>query len=171
MGCDIHCYIEYAHPGQQDEELYWNNFGGRINPGRDYDMFEIIAGVRGNMDQLFAPKGLPEGMLGWMTDFDAHMMINDELAMRGSENYVTLQQAESWGGVIRNSDDKPCKVSHPDWHNHSWLTYDELAQAIAHYILNKTEWPYSVEWDAILAVMRAFKERDISTRLVFWFDN
>lgn len=41
MGCDIHCYVEF-----QDYREHWNSFGGRVNPGRDYDTFKKLAGVR-----------------------------------------------------------------------------------------------------------------------------
>ena len=45
MGCDIHLYIEYknkkvAFDGYKDN---WHSFGQRINPGRNYAMFALMA--------------------------------------------------------------------------------------------------------------------------------
>ena len=56
MGCDIHCYIEYKPAGSDD----WSDFGGRINPGRNYDLFAKLAGIR-NYDEI-TPIAKPRGM-------------------------------------------------------------------------------------------------------------
>lgn len=58
MGCDIHCYIEYKPAGSDD----WSDFGGRINPGRNYDLFAKLAGIR-NYDEIepvAKPRGYPK---------------------------------------------------------------------------------------------------------------
>ena len=55
MGCDIHCYIEY----KKKNDDHWRSFGGRINPGRNYTLFGVMAGVR--CDGLLYPlRGFPE---------------------------------------------------------------------------------------------------------------
>lgn len=61
MGCDIHVYVE----SRPDPATAWTPFGGRINPGRDYRLFNLIAGVRADEDSpapLFTLRGLPEGL-------------------------------------------------------------------------------------------------------------
>jgi hypothetical protein len=63
MGCDIHMFIEYS-PYEGQGGRSWRSMGGRYNPGRDYDMFEVMAGVRGDA-AVFEPRGVPEGHLSW----------------------------------------------------------------------------------------------------------
>lgn len=51
MGCDIHAYIEIKVDGA------WLHYGpAEIN--RDYDLFEYMAGVRGEVQDC-PPRGLP----------------------------------------------------------------------------------------------------------------
>ena len=56
MGCDIHLYIE-SKTGLGD--FGWESFGGRIDVGRNYELFGLLAGVRGTREALVAPRGLP----------------------------------------------------------------------------------------------------------------
>lgn len=53
MGCDIHMHIEVKLDGA------WQHYGApRVN--RNYDLFEKLAGVRGDAENAIAlPKGLP----------------------------------------------------------------------------------------------------------------
>lgn len=174
MGCDIHCYIEYSNWTDREGEPYWQCFGGRYNPGRDYTMFDILAGVRGEEHTLFEPRGIPKGKLSYEVEGDLYCYVNDEYA--GQDGYVSTENAEAWARhgseLINDADGKITRVEHPDWHSHSWLTCDEVAQVIARYITDTgSDYPYAIGWDAILAAMRAFEERDCKTRLVFWFDN
>ena len=51
MGCDIHAFIEIKVDGT------WHHYGpAKIK--RDYDLFEYMAGVRGEV-QNWPPRGLP----------------------------------------------------------------------------------------------------------------
>lgn len=46
MGCDIHCIVEYKH--LKFKQIPWDSFGFySINPGRNYEWFANLAGVRG----------------------------------------------------------------------------------------------------------------------------
>lgn len=67
MGCDIHVFVEYGTYVDREGNQSWNCVGGRWNPGRDYHMFAIMAGVRdyGDGNMLFEPRGVPEGRLSW----------------------------------------------------------------------------------------------------------
>ncbi len=54
MGCDIHVFIEYSRKPELEKSTgrrFWDNFGARFNPGRDYLMFALLAGVRGTYDK------------------------------------------------------------------------------------------------------------------------
>ena len=48
MGCDIHLYIEYKSKKTEFDgyDYGWQSFGGRINHGRNYAMFSLMANDR-----------------------------------------------------------------------------------------------------------------------------
>ncbi|MCI5065264.1 hypothetical protein MRY87_06035 [bacterium] len=65
MGCDIHAWVEYRSSGESEAQVF-----GEIWFGRNYELFGLIAGVRG-YEMLFSPRGLPEGMDSMLAkDFD-----------------------------------------------------------------------------------------------------
>lgn len=148
MGCDIHTMIEYEHFTNQDGSIYWSSFNrGSFDPGRDCSMFEIINGVRGGGDDsgLFPKGALPDDI-----GYEAR-----DYYFGQTEDGVTLEGPELG----------------PDLHSPTWLTYEELAQVIAKRMFNSEWGAYSVGWDAILAAMRAFAEREVRTRLLVAYDN
>lgn len=53
MGCDIHMHVECKHDG------VWKRHNVEIYDGRDYELFGILAGVRGILTPISYPKGLP----------------------------------------------------------------------------------------------------------------
>lgn len=143
MGCDTHMYIEYRR--KDNENKTWQNFGGRINPGRNYLIFGIISeGVRCETTFNFPPKGMPDD------------------AAYASRNDNQLYISETEGG-------KPTWVTHPDWHSHSWLTTQEFEKAMEFY-REKGNWT-EPEYEALLASMKRFEELGFESRVVFWFDN
>lgn len=76
MGCDIHAYIEYRHKRPRNEwERQWRDFGGRINPGRNYAIFSTLAGVRGG-PTIVQPRGVPDD-IATAAHGDWWMMIYD----------------------------------------------------------------------------------------------
>lgn len=143
MGCDIHCYIEYRERDMSDrEDKSWSSFGGRINPGRNYLMFSLMAGVRGG-DGIFEVRGLPEG-LGYYSNDDNYLYITaDKECNCGECKSVSVENAARWveGGSSEyknNREGKPTWVSHPDWHSHSWLSLVEFRQVLEKcYIMNR----------------------------------
>jgi len=72
MGCDIHCFIEKKTDEKynvwQQVKIYnvneWSYGLDVVNPydGRSYDLFSILAGVRGEYEPLVSPRGLPENL-------------------------------------------------------------------------------------------------------------
>jgi len=190
MGCDIHMYVEYTYkkkiPLDGDEtpikleKVYWSNFGGRINPGRDYTIFSLLSsGVRGEYDVSFPAKGLPpKDELGYGTTSDAFLYISDKTDKdKIGENECTLEDAIRWtqGGHRNLYNDRsgtPRWVDHPDWHSHSWLTTDEYTEALENYSkLNDWGGEIAIGYDVILSIMRTIESRGAEARLVFWFDN
>jgi len=147
MGCDIHLYIEYknkkvAFDGYKDN---WHSFGQRINPGRNYAMFALMANVRnhysdGKLPVLVEPRGIPDDV-GYIAKDDNQLYISEN----EGDNYTTMERAEKWvesgsSKFIDNQEGKPIWVTHPDWHSHSWLTTSEFETIINKYLELEAGW-------------------------------
>lgn len=155
MGCDIHCYIEYRNRDKKSingdvVESSWSSFGGRINPGRNYGIFTLMAGVRswGKEDEqlLFKPKELLEG-LGYSARSDNYLYITTgEECKCGECINVTAEKAKKWvesgsSKYVNNQRGEPTWVSHPDWHSHSWLSVEEFRQVLEKYkVVEQKDW-------------------------------
>jgi len=171
MGCDIHCYLEYRDPNPewkpQDGVIQWTGWS-RIYPGRNYEVFGHLAGVRSSTEPVVEPRGVPEDM-SWETAGDYYLRINDEY--KDMEGYTTREKAEEWvkygHKIIYKEDGTPEKVEHPDWHTHSWITTDELAQVLGR--INPSH--ISVGYWGLLGAMKELEWHGQEVRLVFWFDN
>lgn len=159
MGCDIHAFIE-VKPSD----------GGRweciSDPylGRNYEMFGFMASVRSDKT-LFKPKGLPEDC-SWRVNFENEIFVYNNGMNIPTEHHTTPQNAEHWvkSGLSKWVNDSKTKITHPDWHSHSWLTIDEFAKCIRGM-------EYNTYYKIALATMRAAKKLGFEVRLVFWFDN
>lgn len=172
MGCDIHLYIEHVPFADRDGGLYWVNFGGRFNPGRDYAMFGKLAGVRGEgRNAIVPPRGLPTGRLGFSTSDDWWLYISDTGGE--GEGVVPRAKAEEYARYAPPGEN-PYRlgsageirwVRHPDWHTASWLTRVEYDAALL------SVGGHDVAYDAVSAVMSVFARAGQETRVVFWFDN
>lgn len=178
MGCDIHGFVEYASFINKDGEPYWDCIMSNVGH-RDYDFFSVLADCgRGSHEPLFPNRGLPEGALSHTVSSYFWLRVIDDPKLVEEEGFCSEEQAASWaqsGSKIRKEEvnDRVYKyVTHPDIHSVSWLTTEELAQVIAHWITSVShDYPYGVEWDAALATMRALDERGHKARLIFGFDN
>ena len=161
MGCDIHCYVEYRMPGRED----WIAFGGRINPGRDYDKFARLAGVRGN-GALVKPRGMPADAAHEAVS-DSRLYVVDRET--DSEGEVSRTRAAQWvaSGSSKYTGHDNKFVSHPDWHSHTYLTLAEWREAIA----ADPKDTYDVKYIALTAAMEAMAGIGCEPRIVFWFDN
>lgn len=181
MGADIHMYIEHREPGRD----HWFSFGERINPGRDYGLFGYIAGVRHEVEPVVPLRGYPADA-GYSAQHDNHLLINDEYGKDG-DGWCTEEQARNWvkSGCSkripakRDEKNQPMgadKVTHPDWHSHTWLTADELERAInaIESDAQRMKWPNSkvdVEYHGVIGAMRAMEAKGREVRAVIWFDN
>lgn len=194
MGCDIHCYIEYK------TDYGWSDFGGRINPGRNYLIFGTMAGVGLEDVSFIKPRGFPtKAAYAANSDFWLYITEDGE-----GEDCCSVAKAELWmkyGSYLKKPSEPLLNnyISGPDWHSHSWLNADEFELSIANYLKRcgfaigslKLEGPQSAtvatgkeltldqennlrsirEYWAILAAMRCFEAQGHETRLLFWFDN
>lgn len=172
MGCDIHMYVEY----RDKRSDYWMGFGGRINPGRNYGMFGVLAGVRGHFKDSFAPKGINNLTLGYQCSDDYYLYITEN---GKGDNETTLENAYEWnkryGCELKFMGEKPYKVQHPDWHSHSWMNVKELTKAFNIYKkIEKEEYgsgSVPIEYKVILNIMKTLEKGGYESRVVFWFDN
>lgn len=180
MGCDIHMYIQYRNieetesRKERNEKPCWLSFGDGFNPGRNYTLFGILAGVRDwpdNEEKMFEARGLPDFELGWSARQDNILYITEDEECREG-GYCTLKQAERWGRkIVRHEDGKPWYTYHPDWHSHSWLTTKELSQAYRWY-KSVSGYSLSLEYRVLLKTMKALEDGGKNeVFVVFWFDN
>ena len=177
MGCDIHMVMEYrAAPGAEDQAPWWWSFGGVCNPGRDYSLFNRLAGVRGPEDGALIPaRGLP-ATFSSEVHHEVLLSIADKPLAEGEvdwpEHMVTRRKADEWisGGSsqlvrIRDRD----YVTHPDYHSFSWLTLGEYAGVLLD--LHAMGEQLAPGYWAIQAALATFADRGYEARVVFWFDN
>jgi hypothetical protein len=180
MGCDIHMYVEYR-PKKADYN-FWNSYGGRINPGRDYVMFGLLCkGVRTSFDQSHLPKGkLKKGEMGWQCEEDLHLLITKDGDREGETTILkALRWSKTYGLEIHRSDlnNEPIYIDHPDWHSHSWLTIEEFEKSLKDYEQIAEELGYvlkepDVKYSAILSSMKTLENNGQNdVRVVFWFDS
>ena len=134
MGCDIHAFVEFK---SGDE---WN-FYTEIDISRNYDLFEKIAGVRGNIDNALFPTGCLPGLpldvsrttylhsINWGDDGHTHSCLY-------------FDKLEIINKQFKIFDSKREHFHHSDFF-------------FGNSFLIKEEWPKFVQ----------------DLRLVFWFDN
>jgi len=176
MGCDIHMFVQYRDKKdaernkEQGRPPYWWDYGNGINPGRNYAMFGILAGVRGRSENFFEDKGIPDFGLGWSARDSLYLNIDDDPIP--GENCCTLESAKRWGNKIYyHEDGRPWYTEHPDWHSHSWMTIKELEQAYRWYKKETGDTP-CLEYRVLLKTMKALEDKGKNeVVVVFWFDN
>jgi len=138
MGCDIHCYIEY----KRAESEHWSDFGGRINPGRNYWMFGAMAGVRREDLAFIDPRGVPND-IAYHAFNDWTIYVSDDQAedykhVDGetyySKAHASAYVAKGYCQYFERNGHKDRWVTNSDWHSASWHTSDEFELAIATYL-------------------------------------
>jgi hypothetical protein len=148
MGCDIHLTMEYTRFTNQDGTPYWDAFCENFNPGRDYCMFDVISGVRGDSGGLFPDRGLPEDI-----SYDAKRQFFARSAEEG----------------------EPTDEPDPDIHSVTWLTTDEYMACIVEAWLDPEVMEGGsgpgVAYQVIGVTLQAFKDRGLDARVIIGFDN
>jgi hypothetical protein len=164
MGCDIHAFIEYRNKDHDTNEWPWRSFSGEICLGRFYDIFGLMAGVRGERPPLVQPRGMPEDA-SFIAEFQNSFRVSNEFD--GVSREVHPKTAEEWvsRGISHYLNDAHTQVSDPDAHTHSWLTLPELKDVL------KKRASYGCDYKAVVAAMASLEKNGMVTRLVFWFDN
>lgn len=167
MGCNSHTYIEYRR--KDGKGNWWPLLQHRVDD-RNYLLYAKMAGVRNYGDKItpIAPRrGFPEDA-GYAAKEDYYLRINDELAAKEYEGYVSSEQASKWvsEGISFFPPDGSNCISDPDAHSASWLTGEEFCSAVRKVASNDTYWM------AIAAMVESVNKTDgFECRVVFWFDN
>jgi hypothetical protein len=139
MGCDIHAFVDYDQTHQDGvSTFHW----GSIKLERNYWLFSLLAGVRGQREQSLQPKGLPKNM-SWQVRREVYLeLINDaDVNDYTREGYVGREHAKKHNWTI--IDEYHCE--HPDWHSHSYLNLEELDGVIKNYMELSETLPVLIE--------------------------
>lgn len=183
-------FVEYRNKKRAQEDKtkgrksHWYSYGDHTNPGRNYTMFGILAGVRGKYEDSFEPKGkLDREEMGWSSRDANWFYISKDVAETDLENgYTNLETAKKWEGygcrIENDQNGKPAWVEQRHWHSHTWMSIEELEEAFKRYMVRASaEWEEGItkaplEYRAMLASMKALEDDgENEVRVVFWFDN
>lgn len=167
MGCDIHVHLE-TKPKDETKNYHvkghWLNTGLDIHMPRNYYFFSLMWCESRGDGELFERRGMPK---------DACVTTNIKNWCFSDDSPI-----HDWvkAGYSEYVDEEKTRVTNPDWHNHSWLTLDELKQCCKAHL---DKWwrnvehvdNYLLKWKALIAFMEIYEAADQYTRIVFWFDN
>lgn len=173
MGCDIHAFIEIDH-GQADLWPF-----GEFHFPRSYRLFSALAGVRTRDDEtpLYPARGLPDSIsYEVIAKFYQRIVPDDQSQhawMRGID-FVTESEANE---TLKLDKSKLCIVNKqrfladPDWHDPSWLTHQEILDALAHHgiPIDELSIEFKTAMEAMLMLSKHYGTNKV--RLVFWFDS
>ncbi len=158
--CSIHCF-------------------GEIFIHRDTKLFGLLAGVGGDGEALFVPKGIPT-ISSWRVQAAYTVIaVDDAKWTLGHEEssypkYVKRSQAEELinQGQSKYLNKKLGEILNYDLHTFSWLTAEELEEVLLAYQSIEDCLPQSIEaLKAIIALMKALDNGQVGrTRLIFWFE-
>ena len=177
MGCDIHAYLEYYETQDAtNSAVHAMNYASSISMGRNYSLFNLLAGVRGSGKPVFLPRGIPQTP---MLSFAVSYQYNSE---KSSDGYVASKY----------------------WHTPGYLYKSELIEIRRRYLMETIQYDSTsytgskrkdaldtiensnevelmkcvfpsiecVPLNATIASMIAIENSgDHQSRFVFWFDS
>jgi len=150
MGCDIHCVVEYNWDGEMFEFC-------SPNISRNYDLFGLMAGVRGPDEPFIDPRGIPKDACSTVR---RECIVPLEAARTDIEKCLIGQSVKIFKGDT---------AYNPWLHDFSWFTPSELQAVMRDY--NKKYTYRQTEMTVVEAMMWKLHEMYSQVRLVFWFDN
>ena len=181
MGADIHLFLEYL----ESEELSgWTALAdGPLSVGRDYLLFEAIAGVRSvrGYQPKYPPRGIPkkaslavlERLLYRVAgkDEDLSNTIWRPVSRKQATQWVTGGHSELYKGSDFFSDLDGTYVRDPNFTSVGWLFRQEVIDSISAAGLDITRAPKEVE--VLLSIMHVLEQQygERCARMVFWFDS
>jgi len=180
MGTDVRCHLEYR------ERDRWVGFGQGFALRRDYELFRLLANVRGT-GALYPPRGVPRDTDEPVRDaYCLRVYPGDAAAaaQRGRGLIATRAEAEEYvaRGVSAWWDARQGFVTDPESTGASWLTTAEWRAVLAYYDAHIAEYLAAqgrdvgraavwldIQCRMVLAAMTAAEERGQPARCVFWF--
>ena len=168
MGCDIHIFVEYRDNNQMSPQVTWSSlYPDAFNPGRNYELFSKLSGVRGINDNPIANPGWPKD-ISWSAEYANTIYVTTEEAKVGFEKRVLMSTAERWVNSnqsqwVYNITGNIAGVTNPDWHSHGWCTVEQMSKA-----LRKNSNP---AYRAMMAAARSLEKDNMEVRLLFFYDN
>lgn len=166
MGCDIHVFLEYKstkYPNDRWDSFTWHP----INPGRNYELFTKLSGVRGvPKEDPVATRGWTK-QISWAADVWNTKRINKPGGALDPER-ISPDLAEIWvnsgsSQYIYDEDGNIMAVTHPDWHSHGHCDLKTLQKALKRNS--------SVIWQALIAAAKSFEKGGYEVRFLFAYDN
>jgi hypothetical protein len=161
MGCDIHVYLE-KYTSVNGENKWVNVDHWQINPhfgmddsereydhvsfywGRNYDLFSILAEVRGSMDPIDDPRGLPEDVTETTRkEYERGDMVH-------TASYYTLKELKDY--LYNNSDN------------------EEIVENLK-YFVDRMDNRFKEEFWITNDDQKRYTIKENGFRVVFWFDN
>lgn len=148
MGCDIHAYLEYYDKDTQKySKLFVNCLSENIQLGRDYVLFNLLAGVRGYRNPIFMPRGIPKNLSYTVSD-KFFLKVVDSVVGPNSHypatNYIFRQEADD---LVREGKSKYYEndtlIADPAWHTPSWLNKNELIEIRKRYLIEMIDYETS----------------------------
>lgn len=166
MGCDIHGHIEVRTPIGT-----WELFASP-DIWRNYALFGLLAGIRGEGPAIVAPRGIPRDISRGLVQ--AYTL---EVSSEPDEDHREClpTDAAAWvrSGASEWWDAQHTRVTDPDAHHVSWLTTDEM-QLVCNAVSVGPDDPKG--WGrfypgAVLGAMNGLRQMGYAPRFVFWFDS
>lgn len=172
MGADIHGLIEEKFV-YLNGNTHYSSFC-ELHLGRDYDLFSVLAGVRGWMDPVYEQRGFPKDAC-YCTLHSAGLYISDSADHINDDiDYNARIIGKNKAKILL--EEKPYlhiddhHMLCPGYHSHSYLYLEELKLCQKQY----KKWNgrrRSKDLDMIITIMNQFQKRKITSRFVFWFDS
>lgn len=169
MGCDIHIITEYRNTDSNIFHKEWRALNWQpINPGRNYEFFNKLSGVRGYNEKPIANPSWPE-QVSWGASLANNVrIVNDMKPDEMRDGCVSMETALRWVNAgnsrfIKDKEGNNTHVTHPDWHSHGWCTIEQMSKA-----LRKNSSP---EYRAMLAAARSLEKDGMEVRFLFFYDN
>lgn len=210
MGCDIHISVEKKVKGiwtgvsdkfapknpywtESAKPGSWNYKKNYWRLGRNYDLFSILAGVRGEWEPMISPRGLPEDcskltLKKYSLDkLDAHTesfyTLKELLSFQDHEfTYDAYLDVDGW---IKYKEINKIKEFEGSFRETVEISNEEMIRvAKMAYLLDSTDYVTKVSlkkkfgdiskidfWNVFVSAMAKVPGNPEDVRLVFWFDN
>lgn len=167
MGADIHTYVETVKDGYAESVA-------KLYLPRDYNLFGVLAGVRGIYPPIIEPRGVPDN-LGWMADSEYHLLMVDEsditpenilIGQFSDSRLITRDKAQYFLDVGWSTSPRQGYITNPDFHSATYFSPSEYESVLSSYKYS-TETAPPREYEALASFLYGLEK----ARLVMWFDS